>query len=125
MNNLQALEEMIEHGVPSTLNISIRDYVSDEYPLRVPFHIEETTKEIKTKLHYVCSPAEHALERELHDVRITVFVDGIERITVNDILGSIDLSDWITVPEWHEITIQTNLLVKIMGHLSVRSGITM
>ena len=120
MNNLHTFEEMIKCGVPSNYNFSINDHVSGEYPLQIPFHLDELTKVIKSvDLYYNIQKAEGS-QSDTSD-NITIFVDGTECIIVSDAVGTIDLTEYITAPGWHEIEVQSGTLIKLIAQLTIRT----
>lgn len=120
MSNLQALEEMFRYGVPSNYNFSIKDHVSGEYPLQIPFHLDGLTKVIKSaNLHYNFQKINES--QACTSDRITFFMDGMECASVSDAEGVIDLTKHLTAPGWHEIEVHSTALIKLIAQLTIRT----
>ena len=113
------LEKMMEHGVPDNQNISIRDKVTCEFPLQIPFNIDDQTTLISSvKLHYKVG-----VESEDMLNGITVLLDDTKCEVISETKGTIDLTAWVSTPGWHEIEIHSHASVKVIGQLSIKSFI--
>jgi hypothetical protein len=123
MNNLKALEKIIKYGTPSHVNINIQDHISSEYPLRIPFHLDDQTSMISSiDFHYMVEKINTLDEPQSNYFdSITIYIDGTHCISANNERGTIDLSAWVTTPGWHELEIHSKLLIKIKTQLNIKS----
>lgn len=88
--------------------------LSHRHRVTVPSHTHTTPN-------HSHDPEFGILEQDTSDNVFTVWVDGVQRASLNAQRGEVDLSSWVTTSGWHVIEVRTSTLKRIDANLFLKT----
>jgi len=118
---------VIENNVPSNYCFTEKDFIDEAYPLEIPFHLDDATNKVSSAmLYYDTKRISEAIGEVVTDFEapkdfIRIFINGEEKTSISDTKGSVDLTQWITTPGWHELKLYSQAYVEINWQLYIKT----